>query len=102
MTFSSNDLQNSFIFTAVPEFIDPVFAKTRPKRSFSVIKNDDENWVYKFGHRLLVNAQGPTSAPTSTQKLAVSAFTTRMYSCSLLSKLTGRHSIITQFKGAFS
>ncbi len=40
MAFSSNDLQNSFIFTTVPEFIDPVLAKTRPKRSFSVIEND--------------------------------------------------------------
>jgi hypothetical protein len=43
----------------VPEFIDPVFAKTSRKvgkRSFSI--NEDErfglvfakNWVYKFGH----------------------------------------------------
>ncbi len=30
----------------VPEFIDPVFAKTSPKRSFSMTENE----VYKFGH----------------------------------------------------
>jgi hypothetical protein len=41
----------------VPEFIDPVFAKTSTKRSFSVIENERfwayfrENGVYKFGHR---------------------------------------------------
>jgi hypothetical protein len=44
---------------SVPEFIDPVFAKTSSKRSFSVIENErlgleNENWVYKFGHRYLV------------------------------------------------
>ncbi len=36
-----------FPFSPVPEFLDPVFTKTSPKRSFSII----ENWVYKFGHR---------------------------------------------------
>jgi hypothetical protein len=46
--------------TTVPEFIDPVFTKTSPKGSFSIIKNERfvcaclcENWVYKFGHRKL-------------------------------------------------
>jgi hypothetical protein len=33
---------------SVPKFIDPVFAKTSPNRSFSV--RFRENWVYKFGH----------------------------------------------------
>ncbi len=27
-------------YESVPEFIDPVFTKTRPKRSFSVIQNE--------------------------------------------------------------
>jgi hypothetical protein len=46
----------STIKTSVPEFIDPVFAKTSSKRSFSVIENESvgacfrKNWVYKFGH----------------------------------------------------
>jgi hypothetical protein len=36
------------------EFIDPVFAKTIPKCSFSMIENERfglvlrENWIYKF------------------------------------------------------
>jgi hypothetical protein len=37
----------------VPDFIDPVFAKTSPKLSFSIIENELfelENWFYKFGH----------------------------------------------------
>jgi hypothetical protein len=33
-------LNLSTIKTAVPEFIDPVFAKTSSKRSFSVIENE--------------------------------------------------------------
>jgi hypothetical protein len=33
---------------AVPEFIDTVFAKTSPKRPFSIMFW--RNWVYKFGH----------------------------------------------------
>jgi hypothetical protein len=28
------------LLTPVPAFIDPVFAKTRPKRSFSVMENE--------------------------------------------------------------
>jgi hypothetical protein len=42
------------LYSPVSEFIDPVFAKTSPKRSFSIIENYwacfHENWVYKFGH----------------------------------------------------
>jgi hypothetical protein len=41
----------------VPEIINPVFAKTSPKRSFCMTENEPfgracfrENWVYKFGH----------------------------------------------------
>ena len=30
----------------VPEFIDPVFAKTSPKRSFSVIENERFGMVF--------------------------------------------------------
>jgi hypothetical protein len=30
----------------VPEFIDPVFAKTSPKRSFTVIKNERFGLVF--------------------------------------------------------
>ncbi len=30
----------------MPEFIDPVFAKTRPKRSFSVIENERFGLVF--------------------------------------------------------
>jgi hypothetical protein len=42
----------------VPEFIDPVFANTSPKRSFSMTKYErfglvfTKNWVYKFGQRV--------------------------------------------------
>jgi hypothetical protein len=32
--------------TLVPEFIDPVFTKTRPKRSFSVIQNERFGLVF--------------------------------------------------------
>ncbi len=41
----------------VPEIIDPVFAKTSPKRSFSMTKYErfglvfTKTRVYKFGHR---------------------------------------------------
>ncbi len=42
--------------SSVSEFIDPVFTKTSPKRSYSVIENERlfwacfrENWLYKFG-----------------------------------------------------
>jgi hypothetical protein len=40
----------------VPEFIDPVFAKTSPKRSFSMTEYErfglvfTKTRVYKFGH----------------------------------------------------
>ncbi len=38
--------------TPVPEFIDPVFAKTTPKRSFSVIENERFGLVFaKTGAR---------------------------------------------------
>jgi hypothetical protein len=49
-------LNMNTIKTAVPEFIDPVFAKTSSKRSFLVIENEcagacfRKNWVYKLGH----------------------------------------------------
>ncbi len=39
----------------MPEFIDPVFAETSPKRSFSMKRElwacFRKNWVYRFGHR---------------------------------------------------
>jgi hypothetical protein len=41
----------------VPKFLDPVFAKTSLKRSFTVIDNERfglvfaKNWVYNFGNR---------------------------------------------------
>jgi hypothetical protein len=40
----------------VPKIIDPIFAKTRRKRSFCMTENEpfwacfQENWVCKFGH----------------------------------------------------
>jgi hypothetical protein len=34
------------LHTAVPEFIDPVFTKTSPKRSFSVIQNERFGLVF--------------------------------------------------------
>jgi hypothetical protein len=49
---------------AVPEFIGPVFAKTGPKCSLSINKNDHfwacfrQNWVYKFGHGSVVCSTG--------------------------------------------
>ena len=43
--------------TPVPEFIDPVFEKTSPKRSFSIIKNDRFGLVFaKTGPINLVTA----------------------------------------------
>jgi hypothetical protein len=42
--------------TTVPKFIDPVLAKTSPKRSFLIIENERfglvsrVNWSYKFKH----------------------------------------------------
>ncbi len=42
----------------MPEIIDPVFAKTSPKRSFSMTEYErfglvfTKTRVYKFGHRL--------------------------------------------------
>jgi hypothetical protein len=49
-TFSTDETKLS----TVPEFIDPVFTKTSPKRSFWACFR--ENWVYKFGHSTLLNA----------------------------------------------
>jgi hypothetical protein len=43
-----------FKTSPVPEFIDPVFAKTRQNARFLLSENERfgfrENWVYKFGH----------------------------------------------------
>ncbi len=43
---------------AVPEFIDPVFAKTSPKRAYTIIKTSVlglflRNWAYEYVHRKL-------------------------------------------------
>ncbi len=44
------------VYSTVPEIIDPVFAKTRPKRSFSITEYERFGLVftitrvYKFGH----------------------------------------------------
>jgi hypothetical protein len=45
-------------YRTVPEIIDPVFAKTSPKRSISLIKNElfglvftKTGYICKFGHR---------------------------------------------------
>ncbi len=47
-------------YTAVPEFIDPVFVKTSPKRSFSVIQNERFGLVFvKTGS--IISGTGPTS-----------------------------------------
>jgi hypothetical protein len=43
----------------VTKFIDPVFAKISPKRSFSIIPFwacFHEKWVYKYGHRIHISA----------------------------------------------
>jgi hypothetical protein len=43
--------------TSVPEFIHPVFAKTIPKRWFSMTESEGFGlvfWVYKFGHRIRI------------------------------------------------
>jgi hypothetical protein len=48
---------------SVPEIIDPVFAKTSPKRSFSMTEYErfglvfTKTRVYKFGHRKYTNIQ---------------------------------------------
>ncbi len=48
--------QSAFTSTPVPEIIDPVFAKTSPKRSFSMTEYErfglvfTKTRVYKFGH----------------------------------------------------
>jgi hypothetical protein len=47
--------------STVPEIIDPVFAKTSPKRSFSMTEYEHfglvftKTRVYKFGHRKEAN-----------------------------------------------
>jgi hypothetical protein len=53
--------ENKFMSTLpVPEIIDPVFAKTSPKRSFSMTEYErfglvfTKTRVYKFGHRSVV------------------------------------------------
>ncbi len=51
------DKSTHFSPTPLHEFIDPVFAKTRPKRSFSVIDNE------RFG--LLVAKTGSINSATS-------------------------------------
>jgi hypothetical protein len=53
-----------------PEFIDPVVAKTSPKRSFQSFKTSvlgwfHENWVYKFGHSSLLKSTKPQHTPQS-------------------------------------
>ncbi len=63
-SFCSDCAEDAIIYCApirdhqVPEFLDSVFAKTSPKRSFSMTENERFRlvfakiaWVYKFGHR---------------------------------------------------
>jgi hypothetical protein len=51
----------------VPEIIDPVFAKTSPKRPFCMTENElfrfffRDNWVYKFGGFGFSDDQGAKS-----------------------------------------
>jgi len=40
----------------VPEFIDPVFTKTSPKRSFSVIENENERFGLVFAKTWSINS----------------------------------------------
>jgi hypothetical protein len=51
-------------FSSVPEFIDPVFVKTSPKRSFSVIQNERFGLVFvKTGSIISgTGLHGPKSA----------------------------------------
>ena len=58
-TFSTDETK----FSTVPEFIDPVFVKTSPKRLFSITENDRFGLVfvktrskYGDGHSTLLNA----------------------------------------------
>ncbi len=54
------DLGTSLLLCPVPEFIDPVFAKTSPKRSFSVRENE------RFG--LVFAKTGPIISGTGVGK----------------------------------
>ncbi len=65
----SNSLRLASTCYSVPEIINPVFAKTSPKRSFSVTEYErfglvfTKTRVYKFGHRMMIKL---TSAIRST------------------------------------
>ncbi len=51
-----------YTYIPVPEFIDPVFVKTSPKRSFSVIQNERFGLVFEKTGSII---SGTVLAPTS-------------------------------------
>jgi hypothetical protein len=59
----------------VPEFIDPVFAKTSQRRSFLVIEAFwacfHENWVYKFGHCSLLKTYWESTTVDNEQNISI-------------------------------
>jgi hypothetical protein len=57
----------------VPEFIDPVFVKTSPKRSFSMIEKE------RFG--LVLAKSGSINAGTAVWTCRVPLFTTTVLTC---------------------
>jgi hypothetical protein len=56
-------------FRPVPEFIDPVFAKTHPKRSFSIIEHERL--------RLLFAKTGSINSGTDMGKMSIAVQETR-------------------------
>ncbi len=69
------DPASAFLFIPVPEFINPVFAKTSPKRSFSVIQNERFGLVFAKTRSIISGTGGGGQAyslhPTAGVVLAV-------------------------------
>jgi hypothetical protein len=53
----------------VPEFIDPVFTKTSPKRSFSVTQNERFGLVFAKTGFIISGTEGPISRQNITGKI---------------------------------
>jgi hypothetical protein len=50
-------------YTTVPEFIDPVFVKTSPKRSFAMTENEQFGLVFAKTGSIISGTEDPKSTP---------------------------------------
>ncbi len=62
----------------VPEFIDPAFTKTSPKRSFSVIQNERFGLVFAKGGSIISGTGVLYSFPLHSQTLGLGVVNTML------------------------